>query len=268
MELQHSIDSTNLTPLLLAIDHQRRPNSTCTLLDPRDKECEVVLIGKIDQPDGQSSVEPEILQVLSQDRLSEPNQGIDYVRATDEQLVTAAKSSDRGAFEELIGRHIGSIRRVVYRIVRNHEDAEDVVQQSLLRAYCRLTDFRESCRFSTWMTKIAINHSLMLLRQRRARPETSLVYNCDANQASQTWDIADPSSGIERRYVCRENLEYLSRAVERLPSNYRRVFELSYVQERSMRETAAIVGTTVATAKSRLFRARKILRSKLEAHLR
>jgi RNA polymerase sigma-70 factor, ECF subfamily len=269
MELQHSIDaSTNLVPLVLANDHQRRLKSTCTLFDSHDEEGEFVLIGKTDQLDGQSSFESEMSQVLSQGRFPKPNLGIDYVRATDGQLVTAAKSSDRGAFEKLIGRHIGSIRRVVYRIVRNHEDAEDVVQDSLLKAYCGLTEFRESCKFSTWITKIAINGSLMLLRKRRARPEGSLNQNGNADLASRAWDIPDPSSSIEGKYICQERFEYLSRAVERLPSKYRRVFELSNVQERSMREAAAMLGTTVAAAKSRLFRARKILRSELEARIR
>jgi RNA polymerase sigma-70 factor, ECF subfamily len=269
MELQHSMDaSTNLAPVLSANDHQRQLKSTRTLRQSPGKEPEVVPIGITDHPDGQSSVESEISQVLSQGRFSEPKLGIDYARATDEQLVSAAKSSDRGAFGELIGRHIGSVRGVVYRIVRNHEDAEDVVQDSLLRAYCRLTQFKESCKFSTWVTKIAINASLMLLRKRKVSPEASLVNNHDADQASRTWDIPDPSSSIERKYICQERLEYLSRAVERLPSKYRLVFELSNVQERSMREAAAMLGTTVATAKSRLFRARKILRSTLEARVR
>jgi RNA polymerase sigma-70 factor, ECF subfamily len=269
MELQHSIDaSTNLAPLLSADDHQRQLKSTCALRGSHDKERDVVLIGKTGQPDGQSSVEPKSLQVLSQGRFWEPNLRIDYLRATDEQLVSAAKSSDRVAFEELIGRHCGSIRRVVYRIVRNHEDAEDVVQETLLRVYCRLSEFRESCKFSTWVTKIAINASLMLLRKRKARPEPSLVNNHDADQAWRTWDIPDPSMSIERKYICQERLEYLSRAVERLPSKYRLVFELSNVQEKSMREAATMLGTTVATAKSRLFRARKILRSELKARIR
>ena len=203
-----------------------------------------------------------VLDVESQTLPSEnPNNG----RASEDQLLTAAKSSDGRAFEELSSRHLGSIRRRVYSIVRNPEDTEDVVQESLLRAYRHLHEFRASCSFSTWLTRIAINTALMLLRKRHARCEVSLDRGGEADQAWSTSEIPDPSPDMERAYATQEALESLSRAVKSLPPLYRNVLEQYHAHEKSIREAADKLGITVASAKARLFRARRTLRSRLEA---
>jgi RNA polymerase sigma-70 factor, ECF subfamily len=267
MECQLSATTAaNFSPLMPANGSYGELKSTDALLDAPDQERGVALNCSIGQPVGQLVINQESAQILPGPGMSTPEPEIDYVRATDEQLTAAAKSSDARALEELIGRHIRSIRKTVYRIVRNYEDAEDVVQDSLLRACRRLSEFRESCKFSTWITKIAINNSLMLLRRRKTRPEVTLVHRDEREQAQWTWDIPDPSLSTEQKYASREQLEYLSRAVEGLPTTSRRAVELFHVHEKSMREAAAMMGISVASAKSRLYRARRILRARLEAH--
>ena len=187
-----------------------------------------------------------------------------YTNASDHQLLMAAKSSDGRAFEELSYRHLRSIRKRVYSIVRNPEDTDDVVQDSLLNAYRHLHRFRESCTFSTWITTIAINTALMFLRKRKSRPEVSLDQGVDADRPWSTWEVPDPSPNTERAYAMEEALEIMSRAVKRLPPEYRSVLELYHAQETSIREAADRLGITVASAKARLFRARRTLRSRLE----
>ena len=189
---------------------------------------------------------------------------IDYIHASDDQLLAAAKASDGQAFEVLSSRHVRSIRKRVYRIVRNPEDTEDVVQDSLLKAYRHLREFRESCGFSQWITRIAINTALMLLRKRKSRPEVSLDQAGETDQTWSTWEIPDPSPDTERTYATQEALEFMSRAIKSLPPLYRCVLEQYHAQEKSLREAADKLGITVASAKSRLFRARRTLRSMLE----
>jgi hypothetical protein len=92
-------------------------------------------------------------------------------QATDEVLTLAARSGNGPAFVELSGRHSKKIQLHVYRILSNWEDAEDVVQESLLKAFKHLGQFRGTCSFSSWLTRIAINSALMLLRRRRVRLE-------------------------------------------------------------------------------------------------
>jgi RNA polymerase sigma-70 factor (ECF subfamily) len=188
----------------------------------------------------------------------------DYAGASDDQLLAAAKTSDGRAFEELSGRHLRSIRKRVYGIVRNLEDTEDVVQDTLLKAYRHLQDFRESCEFSTWITRIAINTALMLLRKRKSRAEVSLHHTGETDETWTMWDIPDPSPSTERKCARQEALEFVSRAINRLPPLLRCALEQYHAQGQSVPEAAGKLGITVASAKARLFRARRTLRSRLE----
>ena len=188
----------------------------------------------------------------------------DYARASNDQLLAAAKSSDHRAFEELSGRYLKSMRKRVYSMVRNPEDTEDVVQDTLLKAYRHLGDFRESCEFSTWITKIATNTALMFLRKRRSRAEASFYQACETDETWTMCDIPDPSPSTERTYARQETVEFMLHAVKRLPPVLRSILEQYHAQEKSLQEAADALGITVPSAKARLFRARRKLRSRLE----
>jgi len=187
----------------------------------------------------------------------------DYAGASDEQLLAAAKASDGRAFEELSGRYVRLMRKRVYSIVRNPEDTDDVVQDSLLKAYRNLLEFRGSCDFSQWLTRISINTALMLLRKRRSRREVSFIQAGENDQTWNMWDIPDPSPTTEQTYARKETLAFVSRVVDGLPPVYRGVLEQYHTQEKSLREAADKLGISVASAKSRLFRARRRIRSRL-----
>jgi RNA polymerase sigma-70 factor (ECF subfamily) len=265
MELQHSVTpQADLSlPLLSLWD---RLKSTADNSEAFDSEDTFALEGDIINPAGQAlDIWAIAHKQPSSDRDFSGAQGeIDYLHGSDDQLLAAAKTSDGRAFEVLSGRHIRSIRKRVYSIVRNSEDTEDVVQDSLLKAYSHLSEFRESCGFSRWITRIAINTALMLLRKRKARPEVSFDHVGEGDQTWSTWEIPDPSPDTERAYATQEAVEIMSRAVKNLPPLYRNVLEQYHAQEKSLREAADKLGITVASAKSRLFRARRALRARLE----
>lgn len=266
MAVQHSATApTNHSPFFGTTGPRERLKSTAvTHRDCSDLGQTVALLNV--EPAERTVADPESAakEPFANNESSALRSGDDYACATDEQLMAAAKTFDGRAFEELSGRYMTSIRKVVYRIVRNREDAEDVVQDSLLKAYCSLPEFRESCRFSTWITKIAMNSALMLLRKRKSRSEVSLVQSCETDQIGRTWDVPDPSPSTERKYARQEKLEFMSRSIKRLPPIYRSVLEQFHLEEKSMREAADTLGISVASAKSRLFRARRALRSMLE----
>lgn len=265
MELQGLMTtSKNLQSLLPINDDCEHSRITSALPGSSDPEKRATLHRVIGQPQGQPFNDQAIAQLAPQQTFPVSQSKIDYARASVEHLVAAAKSSDKLAFEELSGRYTNSIRSVVYRIVGNREDTEDVVQDSLLKAYCHLSKFRESCSFSTWITQIAINTARMLLRKRKARLEVSLVQSGDIDHTEKMFDCADPSPGTEQRYSRQKTLEFMSCAVDRLPAVYRSVVEQYHAQEKSMQEAADTLGISVASAKSRLFRARRILRSRLQ----
>ena len=188
---------------------------------------------------------------------------IDYARAPASRLLAAAKSSDKEAYAELSSRCVDSVYRKVFRIVRNREDSEDVVQEALIKAYTHLNEFRGSCTFSTWLMTIAINSALMLLRKRRRLSEVSIDQSGDDDQAWGDWEFSDPRPNAEMMYARRQAVLQLSRAVERLPLRYRSVLEQCYAKEQSMKEAADSLGITLSAIKSRLLRARLTVRSSL-----
>jgi RNA polymerase sigma-70 factor (ECF subfamily) len=268
MELQHTLTTPTNLPVFLgtAGDHEFLKSAAETHEQSSDLRQLAALHSETEQSTGGWFADSQRVakQAFPEDAFSTPRSENDYARASNDQLLAAAKSSDDRAFEELSGRHVRWIRKRVYSILRNLEDTEDVVQDSLLKAYRHLPEFRESHGFSTWITKIAVNTALMLLRKRKSRPEVSFALGGEADKTSRIWDVPDPYQSIERKYAREETLEFMSRAVNRLPAPYRNVLEQYHAQEKSMTEAADKLGITVASAKTRLFRARRRLRSMLE----
>jgi len=181
--------------------------------------------------------------------------------ATDEVLVGAAKLGDRPAFSELWERHSSTAFKVAYRITRNRDDAEDVVQDAWMKAYVHLKTFDGRAKFSTWLTRIVVNSALMILRRKRAHPETSMEVT--DGETWQHWEVADPTKDVEELYVRHERLERLRRAICRLQPNLRNVIEIHQSNDNSVKEIADLAGISVTATKSRLLRARTILRRAL-----
>ena len=120
-------------------------------------------------------------------------------QVSDEQLLSRARSGDQAAFGELCSRYTGMLKQRIFRIVRNREDAEDVLQETLLSAYRHLDTFRGTCRVSTWMTKIGINRSLMILRKRRCMPEIISEQVSGDGQRFESPEFRDPGLNPEQR---------------------------------------------------------------------
>ena len=188
---------------------------------------------------------------------------LDYRQASDEELLAAARSSDERAFSELSARYRNSIHNTVSRIVRHREDAEDVVQDTLFKAYTHLEYFRGTCRFSSWLTRIAINSALMLLRRKRSRPEVSFDQRGNEDRNWEIREVPDPSPNPEQTYETRQSRDILSRAITRLSPACRRVMTQYLAHGQSLQQIADTVGISVAAAKSRLLRARLTIRSTL-----
>lgn len=183
---------------------------------------------------------------------------------SDDQLLEAAKAGDGQAFTALSGRYCTLARQKIYGILRHREDTEDVLQDTLLKAFNHLNQFQGSSRFSTWFTRIAINSAFMLLRKRRIRVETSCDRVGEENSGWEVWDFPDPAPDPEHLYAKQQKHKLLRGAVRRLPETFRHVVNQYHGQERSLQETAEALGISVPAAKSRLMRARIKLRSSLK----
>ena len=182
---------------------------------------------------------------------------------SDEWLVAAAKNGDITAFAELRDRHLRSIMRTTYRITRNWEDA---LQDTFLKAFIHLNRFEGRSSFFSWVTKIAINASLMTLRKKRANKDMS-IDACDNDGTSDDrWEVPDLREDPERCYSRREREDLLRRAIRLLRPNLRTALELQQAQEYSTQEIADFLGISSAAAKSRLLRARLSLRAPLRKY--
>ena len=179
----------------------------------------------------------------------------------DERLVSAAKAGDCGAFVELCERHSKKVLRMIYRITQNWADAEDVLQDSLLKAFLHLKNFEGRSSFSSWLSRIAVNSALMSLRKRRGL-EISIDHSSDS-QTWQSWEPWDTTESPEALFEQREKKALLRRAILRLPSTYREVMELQHAHDYSTSEIARTLGISVSAVKSRLLRGRVAMRASL-----
>jgi RNA polymerase sigma-70 factor, ECF subfamily len=180
---------------------------------------------------------------------------------TDDDLVQAAQSGDHEAFAELCRRHAQTARQRIVAIVRHQEDAEDAMQETLLRAYVNLGRFRQSCKFSTWITAIAINAALSVIRKRKSRRESEVEpYSPD----EPAWDIADQAPDPERLVAKAQIVLLLRKELHGLPPKMQEVVTSYYGHDHSLQEAADALGISVAAVKSRLFRGRRSLKSSLE----
>ena len=189
------------------------------------------------------------------------------VAEEDTAMVAAAKTGDGRAFELLVRRNEGKIFSLAQRMTRNREDAEDVVQQSFQKAFINLKKFEGDSLFSTWLTRIAINEALMLLRRKRGSREVPIAESGTEDGAALPLDFPDSGPGPEDTCLQRERERILCAAVNELRPGLRKAVELREFGELSTGETAQVMGLSVAAVKARLFHGRKELRKGLKRYV-
>jgi RNA polymerase sigma-70 factor (ECF subfamily) len=185
---------------------------------------------------------------------------------SDEELVTATKRGDAQAFEELVLRHQRRVLAVAQRITNNHEDAEDVTQESFHKAFLHLDGFQEKSRFSTWLTRIAMNEAFMVVRRRRGILEV-LPNDSDDGIHAVSEAFVDPRPDPEESCWRRECTQLLTEAINQLAPKTRTTVLLRDIEERSVEETAQILGTSIGAVKARVFHGRRRLRRTVKSDL-
>jgi RNA polymerase sigma-70 factor (ECF subfamily) len=177
---------------------------------------------------------------------------------TDEQVIERVRAGEAQLFELLVRRHNARVYRAVRSVLRDEAEAEDAMQAAYLHAFAHLGAFQSRARFGTWLTRIAINEALA--RRRRALrmvPE-------DGERMSE---LPGLERSPEQGALDEEHRGILSRAIDALPEHFRMVFVLRQVQELSVEETAACLDLKEETVKTRLHRARALLRRVLAEQL-
>jgi RNA polymerase sigma-70 factor, ECF subfamily len=171
-------------------------------------------------------------------------------------LLRAAKKGDVCAFDQLTRNYEKSALKLAFYIARNSEDAEDIVQESLLKAFKGLPQFREESKFYTWFSRIVVNHALMKLRRQRRQKMVPIEIDTEQRGSLSPMEIVDPGPSPEDRVMQQEMGRRLTKAVGELPLPARNVFVMRVMEGRSINETAETLKISVPLVKTRLFRAR------------
>ncbi len=184
-------------------------------------------------------------------------------------LVAEARAGSSDAFTTLLNQYDRNIYRLALNITGQQEDAEDVLQETFLKAYRHLDRFQGNSRFYTWLVRIAVNEALMKLRKRRGSREVSLDEPVPGDDGeSYPREVEDWGDNPEQRFAKTELEEILHGAIETLEGPFRTVVTLRDIEDLSTEETADMLGLSVPAVKSRLLRGRLRLREKLNKYFR
>lgn len=180
---------------------------------------------------------------------------------TYDALLGSARKGESGAFEQLCEQATPRIYRTLCRITRNREDAEDALQEALMKAFVNLARFDGRSSFSTWLTRIALNAAFMKLRRSRLSREVTIDGSGLFGNDQGAYQLRDLAPDPEDEYAAQERLQILRDALSRLRPRVRVALETYRLQERSLKETAELLGISVAATKGRLFQAKAALRN-------
>jgi len=181
--------------------------------------------------------------------------------------IEALRSGDRHEFARMVDTYSGALHRLALKMLGNEPDAQDVLQNTFLKAFQHIREFEGRSKLSTWLYRIASNEALMLVRKRR--PETNVndtVQEQDEDQILDPVQFTDWCCLPEEEFLTSESRAALDRAVQRLPETLRIVFVLRDIEGLSIRETSQALGLSETAVKTRLLRARLRLREELSSY--
>lgn len=186
-------------------------------------------------------------------------------RPMDGDLVRRALRRDPSAVRDIIKRHNQRLYRLARAVVGGNTEAEDVLQEAYLHAFANLESFRGEFSLSTWLSRITLNEALARLRRRKRMQRI-----CDGVEREAAANIIPfplRTDDPERTMAQRQLLDLVEHATDELPEPFRVVFVARVIEGLSVEETAALFDLQPATVKTRLHRARKLVRERLEAHI-
>lgn len=224
--------------------------------------------GAVQPPQGAGAPSPgdgPPRDVPPQDGAPPPHPAAFYHAQGDEDLVRIAQQGDTRAFDELVSRYQDKVYRLSFKILRHEDDAAEALQDAFLSAYRGLRNFKSESTFSTWLYRIATNASLMKYRKRRDN-HVSLEQSQSTHEDAEGLQLPDWSTQPVTELLNAETREVMQEGIDRLPEELRIVFIHRDLEGKSNAEVAEILNLSVAAVKSRLHRARIMLRERLNRY--
>jgi RNA polymerase sigma-70 factor (ECF subfamily) len=192
----------------------------------------------------------------------------EIVAAPDDlDLARRALARDGDAFRTIMTTHNQRLYRLARGVVRNNSEAEDIVQEAYVSAFAHLASFRGESSLATWLSRIVLNEALGRLRRKRRAPDLAQSGDLSAEAQIIQFPRSTATSDPERTMAQRQILQLVERATDNLPDVYRTVFVARVIEGLSIDETAQLLGVRPETVKTRLHRARNLVRKQLDEQI-
>lgn len=187
-----------------------------------------------------------------------PDAGKSESRREDLHLINAAIRGEQAAYGELMRKYRDSIFNLIYRIIRDREQVEDLTQETFVKAFASIRNFNREFAFSTWLYKIATNSSIDYIRKKKLQT-LSINKPISHEDSDYTFELPDSTYEPDKYIIQRQKSKVIADAIEKLPPKYRQVIVLRHNEERDYAEIAKILKIPIGTVKAHIFRARELL---------
>ncbi len=176
----------------------------------------------------------------------------------DDKLVKAAQNGDEGAFSRLVKKYEKPLHFHILKMIKDDEQIEDLVQEAFTKAFSSLGSYRSTYAFSTWLYRIATNHTIDYLRKKKLQT-VSINKPVETGEGEMKLQIADEEAQADRRILRKQRQKIIRQAIEDLPDKYQSVIQLRHMKEKSYQEIAEELTLPLGTVKAHIFRAREML---------
>lgn len=183
-------------------------------------------------------------------------------RTEEREIIKDALRGNQAAFEKLMRMYHDAIYRLIYRMVREKAEVEDLTQETFIKAFASLRSFNNEFAFSTWLYKIARNNSIDYIRRKKLQ-SFSLDKQVDTQDDQYTYEVPDTTYQPDRPIIEKQRTKLIDEAINTLPEKYRRVIILRHKEERDYQDIARILRLPLGTVKAHIFRARELLKKYL-----
>ncbi|MBM4161364.1 MAG: sigma-70 family RNA polymerase sigma factor [Ignavibacteria bacterium] len=188
-------------------------------------------------------------------------------RGEDALLIKRALAGDQKAYRKLRLKYYEAIYNLIYRMIRDKDEVEDLTQEAFIKAFTSLSSFNDEYAFSTWLYKIATNNCIDYIRRKKLQT-FSIDKPVESKESDFTYELPDSTYEPDQELIDRQRKRLLEDAINSLPAKYRQVIHLRHVEEKEYQEIAAMLRLPLGTVKAHIFRAREMLNKYLRDKLR
>lgn len=176
----------------------------------------------------------------------------------DDSLVKKAIGGNESAYKQLVDKYERALYFHILKMIKDKEQVEDLVQETFVKAFDNLNTYSTNYAFSTWLYRIATNHTIDYLRKKKLKT-LSIDEPMRTKDGEMEMQLEDESAGTDRDIIRKQRQKIVQKAIENLPEKYRKVIEMRHMEEKSYKEIAKVLDLPLGTVKAHIFRARELL---------